>query len=170
MIVRAGDCPAVVAQWQSTGGSSQVCWVQLLVTASARFFHFPLFSPHKFLHFQCEARCSGQHDEYFVLVMLPHIVNLVFVKIIYVQNHYKYINVHAYTHLHRSTSIHRAEFICWGEAGKFGKFNPLRFSTHAHTLGFLSLEAWSFCSTFLFSIEGCLDSAFVHFRDTCGKQ
>ena len=24
-IVRVGDCPAVVAQWQSTGGSSQRC-------------------------------------------------------------------------------------------------------------------------------------------------
>ena len=24
-IVRAGGCPAVVAQWQSTGGSSQRC-------------------------------------------------------------------------------------------------------------------------------------------------
>ena len=26
-IVRAGGCPSVVAQWQNTGGSSQVSWV-----------------------------------------------------------------------------------------------------------------------------------------------
>ena len=28
MIVRAGGCPIVVAQWQSTGYTSQVSWVQ----------------------------------------------------------------------------------------------------------------------------------------------
>ena len=45
-IVRDGGCPAVVAQWQSTGGSSQKCpgFDSILVTAG--FFHFPLFSPH----------------------------------------------------------------------------------------------------------------------------
>ena len=44
-IVKAGGCPAVVAQWQNTGGSSQRCpgfdsWRLL------RLFHFPLFLPH----------------------------------------------------------------------------------------------------------------------------
>ena len=46
-IVRAGCCPVVVAQWQSTGCTSQVSWVQILVIA--RPFHFPLFSPHNVL-------------------------------------------------------------------------------------------------------------------------
>ena len=45
--VRIGGCPAIVAQWQSTGGSSQMCpgfnSQQLLATG---LFHFPLLSPH----------------------------------------------------------------------------------------------------------------------------
>ena len=39
--VRVGGRPAVVAQWQSTGGSSQRC-----PGFDCRLFHFPLFSPH----------------------------------------------------------------------------------------------------------------------------
>ena len=34
-----GGCPVVVAQWQSTGSSSQECTVQLLA------FHLPIFLP-----------------------------------------------------------------------------------------------------------------------------
>ena len=36
-IVRASVCPVVVALWQSTGGSNQVAWVQLLATAILYF-------------------------------------------------------------------------------------------------------------------------------------
>ena len=43
-IVRVGGCLAVVAQWQSTGGSSQVSWVWFSVAAGV--FHFSLFMPH----------------------------------------------------------------------------------------------------------------------------
>ena len=32
-IVRVGGCPVVVAQWQSTGYTSQVSWVRFSVTA-----------------------------------------------------------------------------------------------------------------------------------------
>ena len=55
--VRAGGCPVVVAQWQSTGGSSQVSWVQFPVTTA--LFTFPL-SPQLSL-FQCEARVLSRH-------------------------------------------------------------------------------------------------------------
>ena len=41
-IVRVGGCPAVVAQWQSTGASSQSC---LRFDSWIPAFHFPLFSP-----------------------------------------------------------------------------------------------------------------------------
>ena len=53
-------CPAVVAQWQSTGGSSQVSWVRLPATAG--FFTFLYFRPitSKFIYFQREARFSKQ--------------------------------------------------------------------------------------------------------------
>ena len=43
--MRVGGCPAVMAQWQSTDGSSQRCPVFDLRWA-AGLFHFPLFSPH----------------------------------------------------------------------------------------------------------------------------
>ena len=43
-IVRAGGCPAVVAQWQSTGGSSQSCPGS--TPGDCQLFHFPLFSSH----------------------------------------------------------------------------------------------------------------------------
>ena len=55
----AGGCLVAVVQWQSTGGTSQVSWVQLLVAAG--LFQFPAFSPHN-IYFQLEARCS----EYFL--------------------------------------------------------------------------------------------------------
>ena len=70
--MRAGGCPAVVAQWQSTGGSSQrspgfpeVSWVRPQVTAG--FFIFLYFHPitSKFLYFQHEARCSQQNCKCF---------------------------------------------------------------------------------------------------------
>ena len=42
--MRVGGCPVVVAQWQSTGGSTQRCpgfnFQRLLA------FYLPLFSPH----------------------------------------------------------------------------------------------------------------------------
>ena len=58
---RAGGCPAVVAQWQSTGGSSQVSWVQLPATAGFfTFLYFRLII--KFIYFQREARCSEQQE------------------------------------------------------------------------------------------------------------
>ena len=36
----AGGCPAVMARWQSTGGSSQVYWVRLPATAGFFTYHF----------------------------------------------------------------------------------------------------------------------------------
>ena len=63
-IVRAGGCPAVVAQWQSTGGSSQRCpgfdsrWLPAFFT----FLYFCLITS-SFLYFQLEARYS-QHLEF----------------------------------------------------------------------------------------------------------
>ena len=58
--MRAGGCPAVVAQWQNAGGSSQVSWVPLPATASFfTFLYFHLIIS-KFIYFQCEARCSEQ--------------------------------------------------------------------------------------------------------------
>ena len=38
------DCPAVVAQWQTTGGLSQ--WCPGFNSQRLLAFHFPLFSPH----------------------------------------------------------------------------------------------------------------------------
>ena len=44
---RAGGCPAVVAQWQSTGGSSQRCpGFKSWRLSDYSLFHFPPFSPH----------------------------------------------------------------------------------------------------------------------------
>ena len=40
-IVRGGGCLVVVAQWQSTGCTSQVSWVRFPVTAG--LFTFPYF-------------------------------------------------------------------------------------------------------------------------------
>ena len=47
-IVRAGGCPAVVDQWQSTGRAlaAQARGVLGLTPGDCRLFHFPLFSPH----------------------------------------------------------------------------------------------------------------------------
>ena len=42
-IVRVGSCPAVVAQWQSVGGSSQRC--PGFDSRRLPAFHFPPFSP-----------------------------------------------------------------------------------------------------------------------------
>ena len=44
-IVGVGGCPAVVAQWQSTGSSSQRC-PGFDSRRLPAFFHFRLFSPH----------------------------------------------------------------------------------------------------------------------------
>ena len=46
-IVRVGGCPAVVAQWQSTGGSSER-YPGFDSQRLRAFFHFeiPLFLPH----------------------------------------------------------------------------------------------------------------------------
>ena len=70
-------CPAVVAQWQSTGGSSQRCpgfdsW-RLLA-----FSHFPLFLLHtiKFPLFHLEARCSVQSGGYAWLPQTRIVVSL----------------------------------------------------------------------------------------------
>ena len=56
--MRVGGCPAVVAQWQSTGGSikPEVSWVQLLPAAG--LFHFPLFLPPNSFISSLKARCS----------------------------------------------------------------------------------------------------------------
>ena len=63
-IVRVSGCLAVIAQWQSTGGSSQRYpgfgsrW--LLAFFTFLYFHLRTF---KFLYFQREARCS-EHFEW----------------------------------------------------------------------------------------------------------
>ena len=56
--MRAGGCPAVVAQWQNTGGSSQVFWVRLPVTAGFfTFFYFHL-SVSKFIYCMLVFYCT----------------------------------------------------------------------------------------------------------------
>ena len=61
MIVRVAGCPAVVAQWQSTGGSSQRCpgFDSRRLPAFFTFLYFRLITSN-FLYFQLEARYS-QH-------------------------------------------------------------------------------------------------------------
>ena len=44
-IVRVGGCPAVMAQWQSTGGSSQK-WCRGFDSRPLPAFPLSLFSPH----------------------------------------------------------------------------------------------------------------------------
>ena len=58
-VLRGGGCPAVVAQWQSTGGSSQRCpgFDSRRLPAFFTFLYFRLITS-KFIYFQLEARCS----------------------------------------------------------------------------------------------------------------
>ena len=65
--MRAGGCPVAIAQWQSTGGSSQRCpefdsrWLPAFFT----FLYFRLIKSK--LCFQHEARCSEQYECYYNL-------------------------------------------------------------------------------------------------------
>ena len=60
-ILRAGGCPAVVAQWRNTGGSSQKCpgFDSRRLSPFSLSFFFCLITS-KFIYFQREARCSEQ--------------------------------------------------------------------------------------------------------------
>ena len=53
-IVRGGGCPVVMAQWQSTGYTSQVSWVQFPATAG--LFTFLYFSSKTSIPFVSEMR------------------------------------------------------------------------------------------------------------------
>ena len=51
-IVGAGGCPVVIAQWQSTGCTSQVSWVRFPATAGLFTFLYFCLITSKF-HFVC---------------------------------------------------------------------------------------------------------------------
>ena len=57
--VRVGGCPTVVAQWQSTGGSSQRCpgFDSQRLPAFFTFLYLRLITSN-FIYFQLEARYS----------------------------------------------------------------------------------------------------------------
>ena len=56
--MRVGGCPAVVAQWQNTGGSSRRCpgFDSRRLPTAGFFLYFRLIIS-KFIYFQREARC-----------------------------------------------------------------------------------------------------------------
>jgi len=56
--VRIGGRPAVVDHVGGRPLISQARGVLGSTPRNCRLFHFPLFSPPKFIYFQCEARCS----------------------------------------------------------------------------------------------------------------
>ena len=75
--MRVGGCLVVVAQWQSTGGSSQRCpgFDSRQLPAFFGFLYFRLITS-KFIYFQREARCFEHFRENFIVnAVVMHIMN-----------------------------------------------------------------------------------------------
>ena len=66
---RAGGCPVVVAQWQSTGCTNQVSWVPFPAAASLFTFLYFCLLTSKFSLFQQEAKVLSKESWYFYVCL-----------------------------------------------------------------------------------------------------